>query len=194
MGLIITEEEKKSIRGMYLLNENRTIPHLTELLKSLVFKDFDLDFKLTHKGLFGYNSYFLKIYLDPEVMCMSGDMYDSDAIDFLDNVEENIHGVLPYVGLSDSELMLEFEFLNDKEFSNKLVGMVNGIFPTLYDRIEDLPKLVNMKSNQNGGKPEFKISFRFDNRPKMGQIQRMYEYIHELLPTFEDVYLDFGVI
>lgn len=194
MGLIITEEEKKSIRGMYLLNENRTIPHLTELLKSLVFKDFDLDFKLTHKGLFGYNTYFLKIYLDPEVMCMSGDMYDSDAIDFLDNVEENIHGVLPYVGLSDSELMLEFEFLNDKEFSNKLVGMVNGIFPTLYDRIEDLPKLVNVKSNQNGGKPEFKISFRFDNHPKMGQIQRMYEYIHELLPTFEDVYLDFGVI
>ena len=194
MGLIITEEEKKSIRGMYLLNENRTIPHLTELLKSLVFKDFDLDFKLTHKGLFGYNTYFLKIYLDPEVMCMSGDKYDSDAIDFLNNVEENIYGVLPYVGLTDSELMLEFEFLNDKEFSNKLVGMVNGIFPTLYDRIEDLPKLVNMKSNQNGGKPEFKISFRFDNPPKMGQIQRMYEYIHELLPTFEDVYMDFGVI
>jgi hypothetical protein len=27
----------------------------------------------------------------------------------------------------------------------------------------------------------------------MGQLNKLYEYIHELLPTFDDVYMDFGV-
>jgi hypothetical protein len=41
---------------------------------------------------------------------------------------------------------------------------------------------------------EFKASFKFDEYPKMGiDIIKLYEYIGELLPTFDDVYMDFGV-
>jgi len=181
---------------LYYMNENRIIPHLTKLLKNLIFKDFDLDFKLTHKEneLYPHGDYFLTIYLDPEVMCMSGDEYNPDANKFLYDVEENIFDVLPYVGLTDLDVMVLFVYLNEKEFSNKLSGMINGILPTLYNRIDDLPKFNNIKTGQHGERAEFKISFKFDQAPKMGQIQRLYENIHELLPTFDDVYMDFGVI
>jgi hypothetical protein len=40
---------------------------------------------------------------------------------------------------------------------------------------------------------EFEMNFKFYEAPKMGKISKLYEYIHELLPTFSDVYMDFGV-
>ena len=178
------------------MKENRVIPHLTKLLKNLIFKDFDLDFKLTHKDneLYPRGDYYLTIYLDPEVTCMSGDKYNPELNKFLYDVEENIHDVLPYVGLTDSDFMVSFVYLNEEEFSNKLKGMFNGILPTLYNRIEDLPKFVSANVGQHGQSTEFEVNFKFEKTPRMGQIQRLYEYIHELLPTFDDVYMDFGVI
>jgi hypothetical protein len=71
--------------------------------------------------------------------------------------------------------------------------MINRITPELYNRIEDLPKLTKIKVGQRGDMAEFKASFKFDKYPKMGKISKLYEYIGELLPTFDDVYMDFGV-
>jgi hypothetical protein len=37
------------------------------------------------------------------------------------------------------------------------------------------------------------MNFKFKEIPNMSKISKLYEYIHELLPTFDDVYMDFGV-
>jgi hypothetical protein len=180
------------------MKESNIIPHLTKLLKNLIFKDFDLEFKIVPESILSYNDtyddYLITIYLDPELMCMSGDKYIPEANNFLYELEDNIHSVLPYVGLADSNVIVKFKFLNEKEFSNKLRGMINRITPELYNRIEDLPKLSRIKVGQRGDMAEFKASFKFDEYPKMGiDIIKLYEYIGELLPTFDDVYMDFGV-
>ena len=179
------------------MKESNIIPHLTKLLKNLIFKDFDLEFKIVPESILSYNDtyddYLITIYLDPEIMCMSGDKYIPEANNFLYELEDNIHSVLPYVGLTDSYVIVKFKFLNEKEFSNKLSGMINRITPELYNRIEDLPKLTKIKVGQRGDMAEFKASFKFDKYPKMGKISKLYEYIGELLPTFDDVYMDFGV-
>ena len=36
-----------------------------------------------------HSNYLLTVYLDPEVMCMSGDKYNPDSDSFLDNVGAN---------------------------------------------------------------------------------------------------------
>lgn len=168
------------------------IPHLTKLLKNFIFKDFDLEFYITLSKFDG-DIYYITIYLDPEVMCMSGDEYIPESNNFLYKLEENIYGVLPYVGLSDYNVMVKYRFLNEKEFSNKLRGMIQGILPELYNRIEDLPKLIGIEVGQRFDMAEFKISFKFEEVPKMRKLSKFYEYIGELLPTFDDVYMDFGV-
>lgn len=174
------------------MKETIIIPHLTKLLKNFIFKDFDLDSKITFSK-FDDNLYYITVYLDPEVMCMSGDKYIPESNIFLYELEENIHGVLPYVGLSVDNVMVKFKFLNEKEFSNKLRGMIQGILPDLYNRIEDLPKLISIEVGQRFDMAEFKVSFKFEEVPKMGKISKLYEYIGELLPTFDDVYMDFGI-
>lgn len=174
------------------MKETIIIPHLTKLLKNFIFKDFDLEFNITYSK-FDDNLYYITVYLDPEVMCMSGDKYIPESNIFLYELEENIHGVLPYVGLSVDNVMVKFKFLNEKEFSNKLRGMINGILPTLYNRIEDLPKLLSIEVGQRFDMAEFKVSFKFEEVPKMGKISKLYEYIDELLPTFDDVYMNFDI-
>ena len=174
------------------MKETIIIPHLTKLLKNFIFKDFDLDSKITFSK-FDDNLYYITVYLDPEVMCMSGDKYIPESNIFLYELEENIHGVLPYVGLSVDNVMVKFKFLNEKEFSNKLRGMIQGILPDLYNRIEDLPKLISIEVGQRFDMAEFKVSFKFEEVPKMGKISKLYYYIDELLPTFDDVYMNFGI-
>ena len=175
------------------MTDSHIIPHLTKLLKNLIFKNFDLEFNITVKEDYYDEMYVLTITLDPEVMCMSGDKYNPDSNTFLFRLGENIDEVLPYIGLTDEDIILQFKFLNEKEFSNKLRGMINGILPTLYNRIEDLPKLLSIDVGQRWVNYEFEMNLIFDEHPKMDKISKLYEYIDELLPTFEDVYLDFGV-
>ena len=175
------------------MSESHIIPHLTKLLKSLIFKDFDLDFNITSKEDYYGESYVLTITLDPEVMCMSGDKYNPESTPFLYDLEDSIHRVLPYVGLDESNLIVKFQHINEREFSDKLVGMVNVVLPKLYDRIEGLPKLVNMQKGQRGDAAEFRIGFQFAEVPRMGQISKLYDNIHDLIPTFDDVYMDFGL-
>jgi hypothetical protein len=95
--------------------------------------------------------------------------------------------------LTDEDLILQYKFLNEEEFSNKLKGMINGILPTLYNRIEGLPKLHSINVDQRWVSYEFEMNFKFKEIPNMSKISKLYEYIHELLPTFDDVYMDFGV-
>ena len=168
------------------------IPQITKLLKNFIFNDFDLDFNISISPN-RQSQYLLTVYLDPEVMCMSGDKYIPEANNFLYGLEENIDEVLPYIGLTDEELILQFKFLNEEEFSNKLRGMINGIIPTLYNRIENLPKLHSINVGQRWEHYEFEMNFKFEGLPKIDKISKLYEYIHELLPTFDDVYMDFGV-
>ena len=175
------------------MKDSHIIPHLTKLLKNLIFKDFDLDFNIKIKEDTYGEMYVLTITLDPEVMCMSGDDYNPDATQFLYDLEDTIHRVLPYVGLDDSNLLLKFQYINEEEFSKKLFGMVNGILPKIYNRIEGLPKLVEVEIHQRGDMPEFTAGFRFDERPNMNQINKLYDNLHDLLPTFDDVYMDFGL-
>ena len=176
------------------MKETNMIPQITKLLKNFIFNDFDLDFTITfNPEREPLNNYILTVYLDPEVWCMSGDKYNPDSDTFLFRLGENIDEVLPYIGLTDEDIILQFKFLNEKEFSNKLRGMINGILPTLYNRIEDLPKLLSIDVRQRWVNYEFEMNLIFDEHPKMDKISKLYEYIDELLPTFEDVYLDFGV-
>ena len=168
------------------------IPQITKLLKNFIFNDFDLDFNISISPN-SHSNYLLTIYLDPEVMCMSGDEYNPDANKFLYGLENDIFDVLPYVGLTDRDLILQFKFLKKEEFSNKLRGMINGILPTLYNRIEGLPKLHSINVGQRWEHYEFEMNFKFEGLPKIDKIRKLYDYIHELLPTFEDVYMDFGV-
>jgi hypothetical protein len=175
------------------MTDSHIIPHLTKLLKNLIFKNFDLEFNITVKEDYYGEMYILTITLDPEVMCMSGDDYNPESTQFLYDLEDNIFRVLPYVGLDESNLIVKFEYINEQEFSNKLVGMVNGILPKLYNRIDGLPKLVNLETSQRGDMSEFRIGFQFNEVPKIGQINKLYDNIHDLLPTFEDVYMDFGL-
>ena len=175
------------------MTDSHIIPHLTKLLKNLIFKNFDLELHKPDSYYYSRGDYLITIYLDPEVMCMSGDKYIPESNIFLYELEENIHGVLPYVGLDDSNLIVKFEYINEQEFSNKLVGMVNGVLPKIYNRIDDLPKLMNLETSQRGNMSEFRIGFQFEERPNMGQINKLYNNIHDLLPTFEDVYMDFGL-
>jgi hypothetical protein len=175
------------------MNDSHIIPHLTKLLKNLIFKDFDLDFTIEFMTDYLGETYVLRITLDPEVMCMSGDKYNPDATQFLYDLEDNIHRVLPYVGLDDSNLIVKFQYINEDNFSDKLLGMINKVLPKIYNRIDDLPKLVGMEIHQRGDMPEFTAGFRFDERPTMTQINKMYDDIHDLLPTFEDVYINFGI-
>lgn len=168
------------------------IPQITKLLKNFIFNDFDLDFNISISPN-RHSNYLLTVYLDPEVMCMSGDKYIPEANNFLYGLGENIDEVLPYIGLTDEDLILQYKFLNEEEFSNKLRGMINGILPTLYNRIEGLPKLLSIDVSQRWVSYEFEMNFKFDETPKMGKLNKLYEYIHELLPTFSDVYMDFGV-
>lgn len=174
------------------MKETNIIPHLTKLLKNFIFKDFDLEFYITLSKFEG-DIYYITIYLDPEVMCMSGDKYIPESNNFLYKLEENIYGVLPYVGLSDDNVMVKYKFLNEKEFSNKLRGMIQGILPELYNRIEDLPKLISIDVSQRWVSYEFEMNFKFEEAPKMRKLSKFHEYIGELLPTFNDVYMDFGV-
>jgi len=175
------------------MNDSHIIPHLTKLLKNLIFKDFDLDFTIEVMTDYLGEMYVLRITLDPEVMCMSGNDYNPEATQFLYDLEEDVHRVLPYVGLDDSNLILKFQYINEEEFSEKLLGMVNGVLPKIYNRIDDLPKLGGMEIHQRGDMPEFRIGFLFVERPTMTQINKMYDNIHDLLPTFDDVYMDFGL-
>ena len=176
------------------MKETNMIPQITKLLKNFIFNNFDLDFTITfNPEREPLNNYILTVYLDPEVMCMSGDKYNPDSDTFLHKLGENIDEILPYIGLTDEDILLQFKFLNEKEFSNKLRGMINGILPTLYNRIEDLPKLLSINVSQRWVSYEFEMNFKFDEIPKMDKISKLYEYIHELLPTFSDVYMDFGV-
>ena len=176
------------------MKETNMIPQITKLLKNFIFNEFDLDFTITfNPEREPLNNYILTVYLDPEVWCMSGDKYNPDSNTFLFRLGENIDEVLPYIGLTDEDIILQFKFLNEKEFSNKLRGMINGILPTLYNRIEDLPKLLSIDVGQRWVNYEFEMNLIFDEHPKMDKISKLYEYIDELLPTFEDVYLDFGV-
>lgn len=177
------------------MKETNIIPHLTKLLKNFIFKDFDLEFNITYSK-FGDDIYYITIYLDPEVMCMSGDKYIPESNIFLYELDKNIYGVLPYVGLTEDNVMVKFKFLNEKEFSNKLRGMIQGILPELFNRfyyIEDLPKLISIEVGQRFDMSEFKVSVKFKELLKMGKLNKLYEYIGELLPTFDDVYMDFGV-
>lgn len=175
------------------MKDSHIIPHLTKLLKNLIFKDFDLDFNIKVKEDTYGEMYVLTITLDPEVMCMSGDDYNPESTQFLYDLEDTIHRVLPYVGLDDSNLLLKFQYINEDEFSNKLLGMINEILPELYNRIDDLPELGGAEIHQRGDMSEFRIGFQFVERPTMTQINKLYDNIHDLLPTFEDVYMDFGL-
>jgi hypothetical protein len=174
------------------MKKTNMIPQITKLLKNFIFNDFDLDFNISISPN-RHSNYLLTVYLDPEVMCMSGDKYIPEANNFLYGLGENIDEVLPYIGLTDEDLILQYKFLNEEEFSNKLRGMINGILPTLYNRIEGLPKLLSIDVSQRWVSYEFEMNFKFDETPKMGKLNKLYEYIHELLPTFSDVYMDFGV-
>jgi hypothetical protein len=174
------------------MKETNMIPQITKLLKNFIFNDFNLDFNISISPN-RHSNYLLTVYLDPEVMCMSGDKYNPDSDSFLYELGENIDEVLPYIGLTDEDLILQFKFLNEEEFSNKLRGMINGIIPTLYNRIENLPKLHSINVGQRWEHYEFEMNFKFYEVPKIDKIRKLYDYIHELLPTLDDVYMDFGV-
>ena len=175
------------------MKDSHIIPHLTKLLQNLIFKDFDLNFNIKLKEDTYGEMYVLMITLNPEVMCMSGDDYNPEATQFLYDLEDNIHRVLPYVGLDESNLMLKFQYINEDNFSKKLLGMVNEILPEIYNRINDLPELVEVNIHQRGDMAEFTAGFRFEEMPKMNHINKLYDNLHDLLPTFEDVYMDFGM-
>lgn len=68
-----------------------------------------------------------------------------------------------------------------------------GFFPSYTIGLMGLPKLVNLETSQRGDMSEFRIGFQFNEVPKIGQINKLYDNIHDLLPTFEDVYMDFGL-
>jgi hypothetical protein len=174
------------------MKKTNMIPQITKLLKNFIFNDFDLDFNISISPNI-HSNYLLTVYLDPEVMCMSGDKYNPDSKTFLYELGENIDEKLPYIGLTDGDLILQYKFLNKEEFSNKLRGMINGILPTLYNRIEGLPKLRSINVGQRWVHYEFEMNFKFYETPKINKISKLYDYIHELLPTLDDVYMDFGV-
>ena len=174
------------------MEKKHIIPHFTKLLKSLVFNEFDIDFNVD-LGSDEYGEKFnLIIFLDPEVTCMAGDNYNPGITDFLYHLEDNIDKILPYIGLEESRVRITYKFINEVEFSNKLRGMLMGVLPKIYNRIEDLPKLKNMDIRQHNSTYEFRIKFYFDTPLSIGLNMDIREIINEYLPTLDDVYLDFG--
>jgi len=176
------------------MKKNYILPHLAKLLKSLVFNEFDIDFNVK-LGSDEYGEKFnILVNLDPEVVCMSGDKYNPDITDFLYHLEDNIDKILPYINLEESRVKVIYKFMNEVEFSKKLRGMLMGVLPKIYNRIEDLPKLKDMDIRQHNGTYEFRIKFYFDTPLSRDLYMDIREIIDEYLPTLDDVYMDFGAL
>jgi len=174
------------------MEKNYILPHLTKLLKSLVFNEFDIDFDVK-LGSDEYGEKFnILVNLDPEVVCMSGDKYNPNISDFLYRLEDNIDKILPYINLEESRVKLIYKFMNEVEFSKKLRGMLMDALPKIYNRVE-LPKLIDADIRQHGTTYEFQIKFYFETPMDTETAIITRDVIEEYLPTFEDIYLSFNL-
>ena len=174
------------------MEKNYILPHLTKLLKSLVFNEFDIDFDVK-LGSDEYGEKFnIILNLDPEVVCMSGDKYNPDITDFLYHLEDNIDKILPYINLEESRVKVIYKFMNEVEFSKKLRGMLMKALPKIYNRVE-LPKFLDADIRQHGTTYEFQIKFYFETPMDTETAIITRDVIEEYLPTFEDIYLSFNL-
>jgi hypothetical protein len=177
------------------MDNDYMVPQIKKLLKNFVFDEFDIKFDVELINFYHLDDlYKITVYLDPEVVCMSGDRYNPKSDDFLYKLEDNIEGALKYVGLDEStNVSIKYKFLNEKEFSKKLYNMFMEVLPKIYKEDNTLPKLIGAVAHQRGSMNEFVLNLNFHEtyNSNPNYQEQMYDLIHHFLPTFSDVYIKF---
>lgn len=187
------------------MEENRKILMLKKILSTLLFDKYDIDFDVFDMTKDGYSyppEYIMlgiTVKLDPEKVTMAGNNYDSNVANILFTFNNKINNLLPYINLNSNNVRITYEFVNDKEFSDKIKQKVLNVLPLVYDKIPNLPKINIIRVHPRSKlMPEFKfeINIEFDEHDysfmetKNIESNLIHE-LHSLLPELGDVYVDF---
>ena len=185
------------------MEENHKILMLKKLLSTLLFDKYDIDFEVFDMTKDGYSyppEYIMlgiTVKLDPEKVTMAGNNYDSNVANILFTFNNKINNLLPYINLNSNNVRITYEFVNDKEFSDKIKQKVLNVLPLIYDKIPNLPKINIIRVHpRSKSMPEFEIIIEFDERGSGFMDTKNIEgnlihELHGLLPELGDVYVDF---
>ena len=185
------------------MEENHKILMLKKLLSTLLFDKYDIDFEVFDMTKDGYSyppEYIMlgiTVKLDPEKVTMAGNNYDSNVANILFTFNNKINNLLPYINLNSNNVRITYEFVNDKEFSDKIKQKVLNVLPLVYDKIPNLPKINIIRVHpRSKSMPEFELIIEFDERGS-GFIEtknmesNVIHHLHSLLPELGDVYVEF---
>ena len=115
------------------MEENHKILMLKKLLSTLLFDKYDIDFEVFDMTKDGYSyppEYIMlgiTVKLDPEKVTMAGNNYDSNVANILFTFNNKINNLLPYINLNSNNVRITYEFVNDKEFSDKSFGKIESV-------------------------------------------------------------------
>ena len=115
------------------MEENHKILMLKKLLSTLLFDKYDIDFEVFDMTKDGYSyppEYIMlgiTVKLDPEKVIMAGDNYDSSIGNILFTFNNKINNMLSYIGLNAGNVRIDYKFINDEEFSDKIKQKVLNV-------------------------------------------------------------------
>jgi hypothetical protein len=185
------------------MEENHKILMLKKLLSTLLFDKYDIDFEVFDMTKDGYSyppEYIMlgiTVKLDPEKVTMAGNDYDSNVANLLFTFDDKIGKLLPYIGLNGGDVQINYKFINEEEFSNKIKQKVLNVLPSIYDKIPELPKIKSIRVHpRSKSMPEFEMIIEFDEHDygfmeTTNIASNLFHELHSLLPELGDVYVDF---
>jgi hypothetical protein len=183
-----------------MMEENHKILMLKKLLSTLLFDKYNIDFDVWDMPNDGYSyvpKYGITIKLDPEKVTMAGNNYDYSVANILFTFDNKINNLLSYIGLNDGDVQINYEFINNEEFSNKIKQKVLNVLPSIYNKIPNLPKINKIFVHPRSKSiPDFEMIIEFDEHYNSFMETKNIEgnlihELHSLLPELGDVYVDF---
>ena len=180
------------------MEENHKILMLKKLLSTLLFDKYNIDFDVWNIPNDSYvQKYGITIKLNPEKVTMAGNDYDSNVANLLFTFDDKIGKLLPYIGLNGGDVQINYKFINEEEFSDKLKQKVLNVLPSIYEKIPELPKIKNIRVHpRSKSMPEFEMIIEFDEHDygfmeTTNIASNLIHELHSLLPELGDVYVDF---
>jgi hypothetical protein len=95
------------------------------------------------------------------------------------------------------KIQINYKFINEEEFSNKIKQKVLNVLPSIYDKIPELPKIKSIRVHpRSKSMPEFEMIIEFDEHDygfmeTTNIASNLFHELHSLLPELGDVYVDF---
>ena len=178
------------------MEEQYLIPQLKKLLSTLIFNKVGVEFDVENapEGQFIQSKYILTIKIDPETAMMAGNNYNPEMTDLLYNMEDIVNNVLRYIGLDNSDVIIEYKFINDEKFLKRIRKLFVNALPSIYEKYPFLPKINSIYIHpRSKGLPEIELLMDFESEfLKYSDDMKLYSEIRDKLPMFDDIYITYN--